>query len=502
MTYLLGIDAGGTVLKAVLHGLDGRPVATGYARCPSTTPHPGWVERDMEALWLACRTAIDACLEVAPPGSARAINAVGIAGHNDGLYLVGDDLCPVRPAILSADARATAYVRRWQADGTAAAMLDVIGQEPYAGSPLSLIAWLRDHEPEVLTRTRWLLFCKDWLRLRLTGHVGTDPTEASAAFLDVRTRTYSDQVLDTFGLADLAPVLPPLAASGAVVGEVTSGAAKETGLVAGTPVVCGAHDVDASAVGVGAIDPGAVSIVAGTFSINQVVTDTIRCDARWQCRQWIEPGRWLAMATSPASASNLDWFTSHFGPDSFDKVNDEVATVLDEPSSLLYLPFLYGAPHGYTAGGAFVGLRGWHTRAHLLRAVFEGVVVNHRRHLAALREAFPLNTPFRLTGGGARSHIWCQQFADAFGTPIELTDAQETGARGAAVLAGLGVGGWPDLPAAVSDTVRVTATYEPRPDQTRRFDELYERFERLLAVEELVGTPSKEPATAEHAAPT
>jgi len=219
-----------------------------------------------------------------------------------------------------------------------------------------------------------------------------------------------------------------------------------------------------------------------------VVTDTVRCDPRWQCRQWVEPGRWLAMATSPASASNLDWFVQRFGPDDLDQVNREVAEALDDPSDLLYLPFLYGAPHGLTTGGAFIGLRGWHTRGHLLRAVYEGVVLGHRRHLAALRGVFDMTEPVRLAGGGARSTIWCQQFADAFGVPVALTDAPEAGARGAALLAGLGTGIWPDLDTAVSATVHVTRTYAPRADHTRRFDARYERFDRLIAADELFGT--------------
>lgn len=488
MTYLLGIDAGGTALKAVLYDETGKARATGSARCPTTTPRPGWVERDMDALWLAFGEAVRACLHesTVDPG---AVAAVGIVGHNDGLYPVDSAHRPVRQAILSADARATSYVRRWRDDGTAASLREVIGQEPFPGSPAALAAWLRDHEPDAFAATRWALFCKDWLRLRLTGHLGTDPTEASASFLDVHTRRYSDTAVTAFGLSDFAPALPPISDSTAVVGTVSAAGAADTGLVAGTPVVCGAHDVDAAAIGVGAIGVGDVSVVAGTFSINQVVTDAVRCDPRWQCRQWVEPGRWLAMATSPASASNLEWFTVHFGPsgaDGFAAVNAEVAAVLDGPPSLLYLPFLYGAPHGLDAGGAFVGLRGWHTRGHLLRAVLEGVALGHRRHLAALRGAFPTSGAVRLTGGGARSDIWCQLFADAFRLPVTTVDTPEAGARGAAVLAGLGVGQWTDLATAAAATARTTRTYDPRPREADQFDALYDRFERLLAADDLL----------------
>lgn len=470
---LLGIDAGQTVTKAVLvHAGTGREIAVGQARVPVSTPHPRWVERDMEEVWDGCVRAVRAVLAQAP--DVRVV-AVGLCGHNDGCYPVDSDLRPVRPAILAMDTRAHEQVSRYRAAGVAEAVLPLTGQSPFPASPAAVQAWLAEHEPETLARARWLLFCKDWLRLRLTGEVATDPTEASASFTDVRTQRYSSEAFARFGLTELADRQPPILGSAEIAGRITASAAELTGLPAGVPVVTGAHDVDAGALGMGAVTPGAVSLVMGTFSINQVVTDTVRVDHRWQARAFLRPGHWLAMSTSPASSSNLEWFVrtlcpeSATGEDPFAFVAEEVAasTGQDLP---LYLPFLYGAPTpepGPAASGAFLGLRGWHTRGDVLRALWEGVVLNHRAHLDALRSAFPFTGPARLSGGGARSPAWSQLLADAAELPLEITAGAEPGARGAALLAGIGAGRFAG-PAEAAATAEVVRAHAPEPTGVAR----------------------------------
>lgn len=478
--YLLGIDAGGTLTKAVLFDRDGRRLGAGEARSPLSTPKPHWVERDMELVWRAAVTSISACLLDAGVDASE-ISAIGLVGHSDGVYPVDSDGRPVRAAIAASDSRAHAILRNWRDTGVCAEAMTLTGTEPFAASPAPVTRWLVEHEPAVLERARWLLFCKDWLRLRLTGEVCTDPTDASASFADARTRDYTDKALELFGVPQVAGKLPPIRPSTDVVGHVTATAAAEIGLAAGTPVICGAHDVDAAAVAMGAVEPGRLSLVAGTFSINQVVSTSLEVDPRWQARAFIEPGRWLNMGTSPASASNLQWFAGHFGPRDFAELNLEVAEAMADESTVVYTPFLYGSPYGAEIAASFAGLRGWHGRGHLLRAVFEGVVCNHRAHVSALRERFPMEPVVRLSGGGARSEIWCQMFADALRLTIEVTDEEETGALGAALLAGVGTGVWFGLAEASAAVVRVTRRYEPDPAAADRFEATYARYHEVIA---------------------
>ncbi|GAA0630539.1 FGGY-family carbohydrate kinase [Kutzneria viridogrisea] len=476
--YLLGVDAGQTATKAVLFDLTGRAVAVGAARCPTVSPRPRWVERDLNEVWRAAGEAIRGCLGEIDPGQ---VLAVAVVGHNDGLYAVDAAGEPVRPGITAMDSRAHQEVQRWRTAGIFEELLALTGQVPFEASPSALLAHLSAHEPQVLESARWLLFCKDWLRLRLTGEIATDRTEASASFCEVRSGQYSERALELFGLNGIRDKLPPIRGCAEVVGEVTAEAAGFTGLRAGTPVVTGAHDVDAAAVGDGVLSAGQLSLVAGTFSINQVISDAVAVDPRWQARAFLLPGRWLNMSTSPASATNLDWLLrTVIGPVPHEQIDAEIGEVLAERSDVVFHPFLYGSPHGPEASASFLGLRGWHTRGHLLRALYQGVVCNHRTHVGALREAFPMHGTARLSGGGARSSVWPQLFADGLGVDVEITDTEEAGARGAAVLAGIGVGVWPDLDSAVADTVRVRRRFTVDPIGAERFDSHYQRYLDLI----------------------
>jgi L-xylulokinase len=226
-------------------------------------------------------------------------------------------------------------------------------------------------------------------------------------------------------------------------------------------VVTGAHDVDTSALGIGAVGVGALRIIMGTFSINQIVADSPVTDPRWQARTLMEPGRWLHMSTSPSSASNFEWAARPIGPrmpggPDYNGAVEEAR--LDEPSAFAESP-LFGAPAGFGgAGGTLAGLRRDHGRGDLMRAVLEGIVYNHRWHVDSLRERFVITAPARLCGGGAKNPLWSQLMANALNIPIGITDALEAGARGAALLAGIGVGIYKDTADAVEMTVRVVRT--------------------------------------------
>jgi L-xylulokinase len=479
--YLLGVDAGNTVVKAVLFDRSGHQLAHAAQQGEVSSPHPRWAERDMEAAWAATSRVIAACVDRAGV-AADDIAAVGVAGHSDGLYPVDAALRPVRPAVLATDSRAHDVWDRWRAAGVLKDALTLTGTEPATASPAALCGWFAEHEPETLTRARWLLFCKDWVRLRLTGEIATDPTDAAASFCDIRARRYSPEALELFGLTWVMDMLPPIMPSDAIAGTVTAEASAVTGLAQGTPVVCGAHDVDAAATAMGAAEPGVLSMMVGTFSVNQVVSTEIHVDPRWQARPFITADRWLNMATSPSSASNLDWFVTRFGPAGpapYATADAEVRAVLGESAGVTYLPFLYGSAEGPAPSATFAGLRGHHTRGDLLRALFEGVVCSHRTHVEALREQFPIGPVSRLTGGGARSTVWSQMFADALRLEVQVPECAETGALGAAQIAGVGIGAWRDPAEAAAATVRIALRYQPNPAAAERFDALYQTYQEV-----------------------
>ncbi len=485
----IGLDCGLTVTKAVIFDETGRPKTIASARVGQQSPEPRWVERDVDELWEAGARAIREALKKADVEGADVVG-VGVTAHGDGLYLVDAHGKPTRPGILSLDTRAHQVVERWEEDGTSAKALEVTGQAPYPASPAAILAWLVEYEPDVVERSSWALACKDVIKQRLTGEVSADPTEASTSFTDPQTQEYSEAAVEVYGLGDQGGLLAPIVGCCEVAGTVTDEAAAQTGLAAGTPVVSGLHDVDASAVGIGCFEPGQMALIAGTFCINEVIGAKPIKDERWLARNFVGKGRWQHMSLSPASAGNLEWYVGKLSPveyeraeeagvDPFGFVEPEIAQIENDDSRILFFPFLYGSPHGAAPSGTFVGIRGWHERGHMLRAVLEGVVFNHRTHVDWLRESFEVSEA-RLTGGATRSKRWSQMFADCLDLPVVLTDAAEAGALGAAMCAMVGAGVHDSLAAAQEACVRITDRLEPEAEGHRRMDEAYGRYQCVL----------------------
>ena len=475
---LLGIDNGLTMTKAVVFDAGGGVLATARRRIAQNVPHPRHVERDMAALWQATVQAIREAVETAGHPN---IAAVAATAHGDGVYLLDRSAKPLGPGILSLDSRAGDIVATWAEDGTSVAALPLSGQMPHASAHSALLAWIRDHEPERFAKIGHVLACKDWLRLCLTARIGTDLTEASTSFTSVASQSYDLSLLDLYGLSSLKTALAAVARPDEIIGHVTPEAAALTGLLSGTPVVAGLHDVTASALGIGGHRLGRVAIVAGTYSINETVSHAPKTDPRWFCRNGLRLGEWNNMAISPASAANYDWFldtltgadrkrTEAEGRSVHALVEPEVRAAMDRPSTVLFHPYLYGSPHGSQASAGFLGLHGWHERGDLIRAVIEGIAFNHRVHVDALRDGFH-PTEARLTGGISRSPLYAQVFADALGLPITVTETDEAAAWGTALCAGAGVGLFASPTADPRDLA--LTTYAPDPSRTAALEDRY-----------------------------
>jgi L-xylulokinase len=476
--YLLGLDNGGTVIKAGLYDLDGRELALATSRTRMSAPVPGYAERDADELWDANARAISEVIR----GSGvdpRTIVAVATTGHGNGLYLVDEQGRPAYPGISSTDSRAQEYVDRWTADGTFERVLPKTMQSLWAGQPAALLAWFRDHRPEVLRRARWAFACKDYLRYRLTGEAYAELTDLSASSLmNSRDVTHDRELLRELGLEARADLLPPLRRSADVCGRVTEEAARRTGLAAGTPVAGGLIDIDACAVASGVTTPDTLCIVAGTWSINQYISPVpVVSRSVFMTSIYCIPGYWLVLEGSPTSASNLEWFVTELlgeaqalagqaGKSVYDRCNEWVEQISPEDSRVLFLPFLYGSNVGAGAEACFLGVKGWHRRAHLLRAVYEGIVFSHKTHVDRLLALRGPPSAVRLTGGAARSRVWMQMFADVLQLPVEVPAGAELGTLGAAMCAGVATGRYRSFAEAASRTVRIAGTY--RPDPARR----------------------------------
>jgi len=478
---LLGVDCGQTRLKAAVFDHAGHEVGQADQATTVQTPTELAAERDMALAQQQLDKVIGAAMTTAGVDGAD-IAGVGIVAHGDGLYPVDDQGVPTRPAILAMDGRSASILRTWEASGVLDEAVALTGQQPHAGSLAPLLAWWAAAEPKTLARTHRLLYCKDWLRYTLTGDLATDVVEASASVGRRDGFGYSTQALASYGLADLADLLPDVRRPTDIAGVVTADAADRTGLRPGTPVVTGTHDVVASALGTGCTEPGDVAVQAGTYSVNQLIWHERVTDPRWQARPWVTDGQWVLMGASPSSASNLDWFIRRLMNDVTAPLmvaNDEVAQTLPHPTQLTFHPFLAGSPYGAHASASFLGLRTWHGRPDLLRAVFEGVVYNHRMHLDALAD-LSVRQQIHLSGGASHSAVWAQMFADILECEVAITDSNEHGALGAAMLAGIGVGVYTDVAAATAACVRDRHIFRPTATTNAGYADGYRRYQRSI----------------------
>jgi L-xylulokinase len=492
--FFLGIDNGNTVSKAALFDVQGKEIAIAGCKVDTEYPHPGWTERDMEMLW---KSTVSAIGEVLAKSGVKPVEIAGIGttGHGNGLYLLDKAGKPLRRGIQSMDSRAASVVAEWQQANLLSKVFPYTIQTLWPAQPNALLAWIKREEPENYERIGAILMCKDYIKYCLTGEISADFTDMSAtSLLDVRNKRYSQELLAHFDLAEIYDALPPLSQCFDVVGRVTASAAAETGLAAGTPVVGGIFDVDASAVGCGAVTAGQACIIAGTWSINEVITQEPLVDPNlFMTTLFAAPELFLSIDASATSATNLEWFVDQCCGDEraeakrrgisvYEVCNEEVASLPPGSTNIIFHPFLYGSNVQPTARAGFFGVAGWHTRAHLLRALYEGVVYCHLNHIEKLRAAGGQIQSARLTGGGSRSWVWTQIFADALQVPMEIADGTEVGARGAALSAGIGTGAYRDYAEAVEQAVSIVRVQEPIPANTPHYLARYAEYVRLIQV--------------------
>ena len=493
MKYFMGLDNGGTTTKAALYDVNGREMGVASRETRMLAPKPGFTERDMEEMWEAncgvIRDVIDST-GISPDDIA----GVAVCGHGKGLYLWGKDGKPARNGIISTDNRAYSYLLKWREDGTEERAYALSCQHVMACQPVALLAWLRDNEPEVLDNIQWIFECKDYVRFRLTGQARAEITDYSGANLvNLHTRQYDDALLDCFGIRSLRSALPPLCGSLDIAGCVSDEAAAKCGLRAGTPVAGGMFDIDACAIAVNVVDERNICMIAGTWSINEYLRREPVLDGRVQMNSLFAlPEYYLIEESSPTSAGNNEWFARTLleevrceakkkGRSVYDEMNAWVASLPPEEFVPVFHPFLMGSNVNPKAMGSFVGLSVSHTRAHLVRSVYEGIGYCHRYHLEKLLAT--RQTPpecIRLAGGAAKSEVWTQMFADILNLPVETVDVNETGALGCAIAAAAATGAYPTLSSACQAMCPAGARVMPNPSAHAAYTRRYHLYKSLI----------------------
>ncbi|MCX2721403.1 FGGY-family carbohydrate kinase [Roseibium salinum] len=483
MTYLLGLDAGNTVIKAVLFDLEGRQVAMHALDGQSSTPRPGCVERDLSELWENAKLAIRRCVEEAAIDPSR-IAAIGCAGHGNGLYLLDREDAPLI-GIQSLDTRAAALAEELK-EANGEAFYRLCRQEPWPSQTPVLLAWIKRHRPDLYERAGTVLLCKDFITFKLTGERVSEISDMSGCgFTRMPECVYDDDLLSLYGLGDAKGLLPRLIHPSNIAGHVSAEAAALTGLVQGTPVIGGYFDVIASALGSGVVRSGEASIIAGTWSINQVFSTEPVNNRKVFMASGFAPGRFVNIESSATSAANLEWYVrelvergSHHD-DPFGYCNVRIAEITPAADDPFFHPFLYGSGQGAGFRAGFYGLAGWHSEGHLLRALFEGVLFEHRRHIDVLMNSGVSFEHAVLAGGGSRSPVWPQMFADCLGVPIRVAEARETGALGAAIGAAVGAGLFAVYEDGVTAMTRARHEYLPDASMKEHYDRRYRTYLKL-----------------------
>lgn len=479
---VLGVDVSTTATKAVLVDADGDVVAAGVSEYGVETPHPGWSEQEPDLWWTAAASAIASALRTAA-ASPDSVEAVGLTGQMHGSVLLDEAGDVVRPALLWNDQRTSQQCEQIRRRVGAKRLIALTGNDALTGFTAPKLLWVRENEPESWARVAHVLLPKDYLRYRLTGQLATDVADASGTLLlDVSSRAWSSEVLEALVLD--AAMLPAVHEGPAVAGVVCARGSAATGLPEGIPVVAGAGDQAANAVGVGAVTPDTGALSLGTSGVVFVPTARPAVEPRGRVHAFCHavPGMWHVMGVMLSAAGSLRWYRDTVAPGlPFPDLTDEAALVPPGAEGLRFLPYLTGerTPHADPdARGAFVGLTVRHTRAHLTRAVLEGVAFGLRDSLELMREAgVTIPGEFRASGGGTTSRLWRQIVSDVLGVPLVGVGTVEGAAFGAGVLGAVGAGWFPSPRDAVAAMVRRGAVTEP--GDTASYDPAYASYRSL-----------------------
>ncbi|MCX5512742.1 FGGY-family carbohydrate kinase [Kaistia algarum] len=484
--YVLGLDVGTSVTKAALFDRDGREIGSSGRRTSVHSPHPGWYEMDAESLFAAAAGACREALATTGIGAAY-VEGLAISGVMIGGWLIDAVDTVLRPGILWNDGRAQGLLDRLVAANPAlmSQLFDSSGQVMQLGCTLPVLAWLAENEPHHVAAAHSILTAKDYLRLRLTGHVGTEETDAAIAPGSASGRGFNPALLELFGIECHAGLLPEVRPSEAMAGTLLPAAAEALGLRAGTPVAMGAGDLPACVLGAGAVDAGIACSVVGTTCLNGVVSEAPVFTPRDMGILFTVPGHlWIKTMVNVAGTTNLDWALTALcpdlagRPDAYEMLAELAASSPPGADGAGYVPYLSHigiiAPRlepGARAG--FFGLNPDHGRSDLVRSVYEGLAY-------AIRDCFerigrPISA-IRLVGGASRSPFWAQMIADITGVPVEVPEGSEFGAKGAALLAATAIGWFPDIRTACRATYRTRRRHEPDATTAAAYEQGFQRF--------------------------
>ncbi|MCL2857458.1 MAG: xylulokinase [Oscillospiraceae bacterium] len=493
MRHLIGVDIGTSGAKTVLFDEAGNPLASKTAEYPLYQPQNGWAEQNPEHWWDAVVSTLSEVLKQSGVPK-ESVAGIGLSGQMHGLVMLDNRGDVLRNSIIWCDGRTTKQCDKITEKVGAKRLMEITGNPALPGFTASKILWVRENEPEIYAKCAHILLPKDYIRYKLTRVFATEVSDASGMnLMDIPGRHWSDEILECLEIN--RSLLADLYESYEVTGEVTPEAAALTGLAAGTPVVGGAGDNAAAAVGTGVVETGRAFTTIGTSGVIFAHTDKVLIEPAGKVHTFCAavPGGWTVMSCTLAAGGSLQWFRNNFcAPevavaqdmeiDPYELIVAQAAKVPIGAGRLLFLPFLMGERSpllNSDARGVFFGLSGVHTRRDMLRAVLEGIVYSQRDCLDVLRGMGVTFDRMMATGGGARSSLLRQMLADNYNCPVVAADSQEGPAKGVAILAGVGTGVYKSVPEACNSVLSDHTAQLPDPDRHAAYTPYYELYKSV-----------------------
>lgn len=493
MSYLVGIDIGTSGTKTVLFDEKGNTISSTVEEYPLYQPKIGWAEQEPEDWWNAvCVTLREVINKSGVP--AEEIKGVGLSGQMHGAVLLDKDNRVLRRSIIWCDQRSAYECEQITSLIGKARLVEITANPALTGFTASKIMWVKNNEPQIFEKVKKILLPKDYIRFKLTGEYATEVSDASGMqLMNIQKREWSNEVLDKLGIE--RNMLGKLYESQEVSGEISREAAKMTGLKEGTPVVGGAGDQAAGAVGNGIVKKGVISSTIGTSGVVFAFSENVNIDKEGRVHTFCHavPGAWHVMGVTQAAGLSLKWFRDNFcieekrtaelmDTDPYILMGQEAEKAGAGSNGLIYLPYLMGerTPHlDPNAKGVFFGLSAKHNKQDFVRAIMEGVVYSLRDCLEIIKGMGVEVMEVRASGGGGKSHLWRRMQSDIFGKEVVTINSSEGPALGAAILAGVGTGVYSSVIQATDEVISVKSVQKPDLQQHAQYNKYYELYKRL-----------------------
>lgn len=493
MEYLLGVDIGTSGTKTVLFNTEGAVVASATVEYPLYQPQNGWAEQDPADWWNATVSTLKTV--VAQSGvPAGSIKGIGLSGQMHGLVMLDESGAVLRKSIIWCDQRTGKECAEITARVGAKRLIEITANPALTGFTASKILWVRGNEPEIYARCKHILLPKDYVRYLLTGQFATEVSDASGMqLLDIPNRCWSQEVCEKLEI-DIS-MLAKVYESPEITGYITEEIAALTGLCAGTPVVGGAGDNAAAAVGTGVVEDGKAFTTIGSSGVVFAHSSGITIDPAGRVHTFCcaVPGCWHVMGVTQGAGLSLKWYRDNFcgaevqtaagmGVDPYYLMDKQAQRVPIGSNKLVYLPYLMGerTPHlNPDCRGVFFGLSAIHTKYDMLRAVMEGVTFSQRDSVEVLRGMGVNIGEMLACGGGGSSPLWRQMLADVYGCPVKTVVSKEGPALGVAILAGVGAGIYPSVAEGCRRVIKTNPAQQPVAENTARYEGFYQLYRSL-----------------------